>query len=67
MEIFKNDRCYSVKEIADKLGMSERSIYRLLADPTENVPSVRIRNAKRVKGSDLNEYLEKHKEEPIWQ
>jgi ABC-type sugar transport system ATPase subunit len=52
------DKLYRVDEVALKLKISKRSVYRLLEDPLSNIDCIRIRSSIRVQGKSLNQYLE---------
>lgn len=55
------DKLYRVDELAHKLKVSKRSIYRLLEDPETNIDCIKIRSSIRVKGESINQYLEDNK------
>ncbi len=51
-----NDEYYTVKDVAELLKCSTKSIYRMIN--TEGLPSLNIRNITRIPKSELNAFLE---------
>lgn len=47
---------YTVKEVSDILGTNVNYVYSLIK--TKELPSLRINNAKKIRGSDLEKYIE---------
>ena len=47
---------YTVKEVAAILGTNVNYVYLLIN--TKELPSLRINNAKKIRGSDLERYIE---------
>lgn len=65
MDLFDKGRCYRPDEVASKLGISKRSIYRMINDVADPLPAVRpCGNALRISGADVNAYLERHRVRP---
>lgn len=47
---------YTVREVAEILGTNVNYVYSLIN--TKELPSLRINNAKKIRGSDLERYIE---------
>ncbi len=63
-ELFKRDRLYSVKEIAEKLDVSEKTITREINNPDTVLKSHKIRRTVRVTGASLITYMKNCEMEP---
>jgi excisionase family DNA binding protein len=50
------DRLLSPEDVADVLGISRRTVYRLIKED-QVLPAARIRGSIRVRISDLNQYV----------
>ncbi|MCB5285528.1 MAG: helix-turn-helix domain-containing protein [Candidatus Cloacimonetes bacterium] len=63
MELFKSDRCYRPDEIATILGVVISTVYRMMRDIEDPLPSYRIAGKRqlRAQGKDLNAYMERHR------
>ncbi len=57
------DKLYRVDEVAKKLKVSKRSIYRLLEDPAIDIDYIKVRSSIRVKGESLNQYIDSNQAE----
>ncbi|SHF88416.1 transcriptional regulator, AlpA family [Desulfacinum infernum DSM 9756] len=56
-----SDQYLKISEVAEKLRISERTVWNLLHDPVHPLPAFRInRKLVRVKESDLHEWMELH-------
>lgn len=55
MTMFDDSEAYTVAEIAEKMKVTKHTIYRLIK--TGKLGSVRLMNAVRVCGWQINEYL----------
>ncbi len=55
-EVVRRKLTHSLDEAADRIGVSKRTVERLVADGT--LPSVRIVGARRIRVSDLEAYIE---------
>lgn len=64
---FEDDIYYYPYHIANKLNISIRTVYRMVNDVTNPLPAVRIRHSLRIRGKDINEYLERNKTDPLWE
>jgi excisionase family DNA binding protein len=56
----KNDEFLTVKQVANRLGVSERHVRRLISEaqpPGERLSSYRIGRLVRIRVSDLEEFL----------
>jgi excisionase family DNA binding protein len=56
----KSDEFLTVRQVASRLGVSERHVRRLISraqPPRERLPSYRIGRLVRIRGSDLEEFL----------
>lgn len=63
--IFNPDRSYRPDEIAIKLAISLRTVYRMIRDVNDPLPAVRVMGRSlRVEGRDLIRYLERRKVRP---
>lgn len=51
---------FTVRTLADHLGLNERSVRRLIA--TRKIVSYRIEGSRRIKPSDVDAYLETKRE-----
>lgn len=51
---------FTVASLAEYLGLSERSVYRMLAEG--ELPSCKIKGARRVDPRDVDRYLQERKE-----
>ena len=54
---------YTVKEMSKLLGISINAAYRLLN--TGEIPFLKLNNAKKIRGSDLERFIENYPTEPI--
>lgn len=66
MDLFKSDRCYRPDEIATILGLDKSTVYRMMKDIDDPLPSYRAAGKRqlRAKGKDLNAYMERHRVRP---
>lgn len=67
MPLFEDCRAYRPDEIAVKLNTDVRTIYRRIRSLDDPLPAFRIsgNGQLRVLGSDLNQYLESHRVDPL--
>lgn len=64
-ELFRADRSYRPDEIADKLGVDVRTVYRMIRDIDDPLVAFRPHGrALRVEGAELIRYLERRKVRP---
>lgn len=66
-EMFDEARYYRADEIARMLSVSKRTVYRMMNDIDNPLPASRVRGCLRVKGTAINEYLERNKKDPVWE
>lgn len=59
------DKFYTPKQVSEMLQYSREYIYRLLNKTVNNggIPSVKIGNSRRIKESDLNDWINSKYEE----
>ena len=62
-----SDRCYRPDEVAAKLHVNIRTIYRHVNDIDDPLPSIRLapRGPIRIPGSELNKWLERRRVNPL--
>ena len=58
----KGDRFLTIREVADELGISERSVWRLIED--NELPAHKSGSSTRVRRSDLDDYIERSRKPP---
>jgi excisionase family DNA binding protein len=67
-EMFRSDRSYRPDEIAEKLQIDVRTVYRMIRDIVDPLPAYRPcgrgGRALRVEGAELIRYLERRKVRP---
>jgi len=64
--LFSSDRCYRPDEIAATLGLSTRTIYRLINDIEDPLPAYRpTGTVLRVHGHDLIAWISRRKVNPL--
>lgn len=66
MSLF-GDRCYRPDEVAQKLGVSVKSIYRWVRDLDDPLPALRIqqRGPLLIPGNALNAWLGRRQVDPL--
>ncbi|HOD52929.1 MAG TPA: helix-turn-helix domain-containing protein [Candidatus Cloacimonadota bacterium] len=61
-------KSYRPDQVAKMLEISERQVYRLVNDPLDPLPAIKlsksVRAHIRIPGKDLQEWVERHKMEP---
>ena len=55
VSVAASDRCMSLREASERLGVSIKTVRRLIRD--QELPAVRIRNCILIRESDLNAYI----------
>lgn len=64
--LFRDDRFYRPDEVAKVLAIKTRTVYRKINDINDPLPACRpTGTALRIPGKQLNEYLERHKVNPL--
>jgi len=58
--LFKDERLYRPDEVAKRLNISIKSIYRMIKDVDDPLPAIKIKNIIRLPGNRLNEYIKRH-------
>jgi len=63
MKIFNDDKSYRPDEVAVKMQISIKSVYRNINNIKDPLPAFRTRKGGRLRlhGKDLNKYIERHK------
>lgn len=51
------EKFLKIREVADELGISERSVWRLIED--DELPTHRFGSSTRIKRSDLDDYIKR--------
>lgn len=65
MDLFDKGRCYRPDEVAKKLGVSKRTVYRMINNVEDPLPAVRpCGPALRISGADIMAYLAKRRVRP---
>lgn len=55
MKPFQTEELYSVKQVADKFGVTDRTVWRLIEK--DQLPYTRVGNQVRFLGEHMNNYL----------
>ena len=61
--LFKDDRCYRPDEVAEKLAISKRTVYRYVDDGL--LRAVGLPGATRIRGSELNKFMDEKEKDPM--
>ena len=61
------DRCYRPDEVAKKLNIHVRSVYRHIGDPLDPLPALRLHKGGplRIPGPELNRWLDRRRVDPL--
>lgn len=51
-------------EVAVRLSIAKRTVYKLMDDPVDPIPCFLIGTAHRIKVTDLDQWIENHKKKP---
>ncbi len=58
----KGDPFLTIRRVADELGISERSVWRLIEDG--DLPAHKFGSSTRIRRSDLDDYIKRSRREP---
>ena len=59
----KGDPFLTIRQVAVELGISERSVWRLIEDG--DLPTHKFGSSTRIRQSDLDDYIKRSRREPI--
>lgn len=65
--LFKPDRCYRPDEVASILNVDISTVYRMIKNINNPLPAFKLKEKGqiRLKGSEINEYIENQKIDPL--
>ena len=58
----KGDKFLTIREVTDELGISERSVWRLIED--DKLPAHKFGSSTRIRRSDLDDYIKRSRRTP---
>jgi hypothetical protein len=67
-KLFRDDRSYRPDEVAEKLRVDVRQVYRMVHDVDDPLPAFRTKKRSgslRFNGVELNEHIDKNRVNPL--
>ena len=58
----KGDKFLTIRQVADELGISERSVWRTIEDG--DLPTHKFGSSTRIRRSDLDDYIKRSRRKP---